>query len=70
MMKRILIVAAVLLLGNPAFGATLYDFESGTDGWTFQDYTDSQAISAVAQSSDQAKSGSYSLMGTAHLVPG
>lgn len=70
MMKRILIIAAVLLLGNPAFGATLYDFESGTDGWTFQDYTDSQAISAVAQSSVQAKSGSYSLMGTAHLVPG
>ncbi|MFA6355889.1 MAG: PEP-CTERM sorting domain-containing protein [Candidatus Omnitrophota bacterium] len=70
MMKRILIIAAVLLLGHPAFGATLYDFETGVDSWTFQNYTDSQAISAVAQSSAQASSGSYSLMGTTHLVPG
>jgi hypothetical protein len=70
MMNRILIIAAMLLVGHSAFGATLYDFETGVEGWTFQDYTDSQAISAVAQSNVKAKSGSYSLMGTAHLVPG
>ena len=64
------VIAAMLLVGSTAFGTTLYDFESGTDGWTAQTYSDSQAISAVAQSSAQAKSGSYSLAGTTHLVPG
>ncbi|MDD5072317.1 MAG: PEP-CTERM sorting domain-containing protein [Candidatus Omnitrophica bacterium] len=58
------------MVGSSAFATTLYDFESGTQGWTFQDYSDSMAVSAVAQSGDQAKSGSYSLAGTTHLVPG
>ena len=70
MMKYLVAIAAMLLVGNCVFGATLYDFETGTQGWTFQDYTDSQAISAVVQSNTQAKSGSYSLAGTTHLVPG
>lgn len=70
MMKYLIAIAAMLLVSGSTFGATLYDFETGVEGWTFQDYTDSQAISAVAQSNVQAKSGSYSLMGTAHLVPG
>lgn len=58
------------LPATSAISATLYDFESGVQGWTYQTYTDSQAISAVAQSSTQAQSGTYSLQGTAHLVPG
>ncbi len=70
MMKYFFVVAAFLLVGQAAFGATLYDFESGSEGWTYQDYTDSQAITAAAQSGAQSKSGSYSLMGTTHLVPG
>lgn len=71
MVKYLTLVAALLLIGQTAvFGATLYDFESGTQGWTFQTWTDSQAISAVAQSSAQKKSGSYSLAGTTHLIPG
>lgn len=71
MKKYLILVAAMLLIGQSAvFGATLYDFESGTQSWTNQTYIDSQAISAVAQSSAQSHDGTKSLAGTTHLVGG
>ena len=45
-----------------------YDFESDTQGWVYQTWTDSQACTAVAQSSTQAKFGSNSLEMTMDLV--
>ncbi|MDD4879874.1 MAG: PEP-CTERM sorting domain-containing protein [Candidatus Omnitrophica bacterium] len=70
MMKYLVAIAAMLLVSGTSFGATLYDFETGTEGWTFQTYADSQAISTASQSTDQALTGSNSLAGTTHLVPG
>ena len=70
MMKYLVVIAAMLLVSGSAFGATLYDFETGTEGWTFQTYTDSQAISTATQSTVQALTGTHSLAGTTHLVPG
>lgn len=71
MVKYLTLVAALLLIGQTAvFGATLYDFESGTQGWVYQTYTDSQGITGVVQSTppNPAKAGTYSLKGTAHLI--
>ena len=70
MMKYVIAIAAMLLVTSSAFASALYDFETGTEGWVFQDYSDSQAISAVAQSSAQALTGTHSLAGTTHLIPG
>lgn len=70
MKKYLILVAAMLLIGQSAvFGATLYDFESGTQSWTYQIWSDSQAISAVAQSGAQFHDGSKSLAGTTNLIP-
>lgn len=70
MKKYLILVAAMLLIGQSAvFGATLYDFESGTtQGWTyFSDitYPNDVFMTAVAPSTAQTHGGSsYSLAGT------
>lgn len=68
-MKRLLILVTMgLLLSLPAtsaISATLYDFESGTEGWTYATSPSTDAyMTAVAQSSAQKHGGSYSLAGT------
>ena len=70
MMKYLVAIAAMLLVSGTTFATTLYDFESGTQGWANQTYTDSMAITAAAQSGAQAHSGSFSLAGTTNLIPG
>lgn len=65
MMKYFVLLAAMFLIGQTAvFGATLYDFESGTQGWTFSTWPGDDFITAVAQSGAQAHGGSFSLAGT------
>ena len=64
MMKYLIAIATMLLVGNAAFGATLYDFESGTQGWTFSTFAGDDYMTAIAQSSTQAHGGTYSLAGT------
>lgn len=65
MVKYLTLVAALLLFGQTAvFGATLYDFESGTQGWTFSTWPGDNFITSVAQSGAQANGGSFSLAGT------
>jgi len=64
MMKYIVVIAAMLLVGSSAFGATLYDFEPGTQGWTFSTFAGDDYMTSVAQSSTVAHGGSYSLAGT------
>ncbi|MFH1784295.1 MAG: hypothetical protein ABH868_05315 [bacterium] len=49
---------------------TLYDFESGVQGWIPQTYIDSQACTSVAQSAAQKQQGSYSLIMNMDLVGG
>lgn len=46
-----------------------YNFESGlTDGWIASTYSDSQAVSALAASAEQAAAGDYSLKMSVQLV--
>lgn len=58
-----------LVISSPA-QAWQYTFEAGTEGWTPETYSDSQAISSIEQSSLQAKEGSYSLRMNANLIGG
>lgn len=65
MVKYLTLVAALLLLGQTAvFGATLYDFESGAQGWMASTYPGDDFMTSVAQSNTVANSGTYSLKGT------
>ena len=65
MKKYLVLIAAMLLFGQSAvFGATLYDFESGTQSWITSTYPGDDYMTAVAQSSAQQHGGSYSLAGT------
>ncbi|MDP2942028.1 MAG: hypothetical protein Q8O36_00725, partial [Candidatus Omnitrophota bacterium] len=47
-----------------------YGFETGTQGWVPSTYQYGQAITAVAQSSDRAVVGTYSLKMTTNLIGG
>ena len=64
MMKYLIVIAAMLLVSGSAFGTTLYDFESGTQGWTFSTFAGDDYMTSVAQSSTVAHGGTYSLAGT------
>ncbi len=47
-----------------------YSFETGVQGWVIQTYTDSQAITQVAQDTTKARYGSASLRCTVNLIGG
>jgi fibronectin type 3 domain-containing protein len=59
-------MASLVWAGN----VTLYDFESGVQGWVNQTYTDSQACTSVAQSNVQKYQGTYSLVMNMNLTGG
>ncbi|MDP3786542.1 MAG: PEP-CTERM sorting domain-containing protein [Candidatus Omnitrophota bacterium] len=65
------LIVALLLIGQTAvFGATLYDFESGTQGWTTSVWPGDHYMTAVAQSTppQPAHGGTYSLKGTITIL--
>jgi|SRR3989338_2820799 len=65
MVKYLTLVAALLLIGQTAvFGATLYDFESGTQGWYPSTWPGDDYMTSVSQSNTVANGGTYSLKGT------
>jgi hypothetical protein len=65
MVRYLTLVAALLLLGQTAvFGATLYDFESGSQGWVTSTWPGDDYMTSVSQSNTVANGGTYSLKGT------
>lgn len=59
-----------ILLTRPPHDPSRYAFESGTMGWTYERYADSQGCIAVEQSADRAKYGKYSLKLSVELEGG
>ena len=73
MRKILFMVFAAILLTAPSVypqATERYGFETGTQGWVASDYQYGRAITAVAQSSDRAVVGAYSLKMTADLIGG
>jgi len=54
----------------PAADTARYGFESGTGGWVYETYPDSQGVTSVVQSTDRARFGRHSLRLAAELEGG